>query len=279
MPIGYIHMPAKITDSLSFRSASSASSFRAGTSCPSGRSVRPRCQAAIPSPVTMVMTSIWGRSFWAATVARLEEDTPAITLTLIPVAFSKGSNMLCWNALPQTPPQVAMTTSCATAGATGRPPITATSVRHESASFVMYSLPLGSSDAQEAVEADAALDHERRRHRHPDQRRRDGGDGRVEVPLHVLVDRHRERLHVRPDEEDRHREVVERHDEGEERAGEDAGADDRQRDAPEHVPRPAAQAARRLVERRVVAGERGRHGPHHVGEGDEHVADHDVPEG
>src|SRR6266498_5848711 len=140
MPIGYIHMPAKITDSLSFRSASSASSFRAGTSCPSRRSVRPRCQAAIPSPETMVMTSIWGRSFWAATVARLEEDTPAITLTLIPVAFSKGSNMLCWNALPQTPPQVAMTTSCATAGATGRPPITATSVRHESASFIMDSL-------------------------------------------------------------------------------------------------------------------------------------------
>src|SRR5262249_16426369 len=240
--------------------AMSFRSLRAGTLAASRRSVTPRCQAARPSPETMVMTSICGLSFCAMTVARLVDDTPEMTFTLIPVAFSKGSIMLSLKVLPHAPPHVAITSSCAEAA----PAVTTTtaatsSPRHPSVHpRAMVSPPssglipadgLGPSaaDPDEAVEAHQPLDEQRDDRRHRDQHGRHRGDRRIKVPLHVLVDRHGQQPQIGAEQEDGNREIVERHDEREEAPREQAGADHGRRPPPPDLPRPRAQPHGRLV--------------------------------
>src|SRR6185436_720856 len=83
------------------------------------------------------------------------------------------------------------------------------------------------SPSDESVEADPALGGGEAEAGEHDQHGRDGGDGRIHAVLDGGEDLHGERHLARPQDEDRHRDVVERHDEREERAGGDSRADER----------------------------------------------------
>src|SRR5262245_22843968 len=106
-------------------------------------------------------------------------------------------------------------------------PVT-TAMRLASRSETRVAMVVPSGDrSDEAMEADPALgDREAETGEH-DEHGGDGGDGRVHPVLDGAEDLHGQRHLARSQEKDRDRDVVERHDEGEERPGRHARTNER----------------------------------------------------
>ncbi len=125
----------------------------------------------------------------------------------------------------------------------------------------------------EPVKADPALGGGEAEAGDDDQHGRDGGDGGIHPVLDRGEDLHRQGHLARAQQEDRDRDVVERHDEREQRAGRDSGAHERQRDGEERDRPARAQDAGGALQLRIDALQARHHRPHDVGHGDHHVGE------
>ena len=112
-----------------------------------------------------------------------------------------------------------------------------------------------------------------RTRRHDEERRRDRGDRRVDDLADLLPHLDRERPEPGRGQEDRDDDLVPRGDEGEDRAGEHAGQDDRQRDPPEGPTRVGPQVRRGQLEVPVHRPQAGRHADDDERQGERRVGE------
>ena len=104
--------------------------------------------------------------------------------------------------------------------------------------------------------------------------RRDRGDRRIDREAQIVPHAPRQRHRARAGQEQRHHQLIERGDEGEQRADQHAGPDQRQRDLAERAPRRRAEAERRLLQPPIEAGQAGADAGHHERHGEAGVRQH-----
>src|SRR5262245_15495451 len=164
------------------------------------------------------ITSNGGLPREAISLARLSRGGPSTYCTL-PPRFSISTPISSCTARSQPPPNVATRSvtpskrgSCAAAGTAARRAVKA--ILPNIHRFIVMITPASMATAQQRVDADPLLKQHESAERGHDDGRGHRQQRRVELVVQRLEQQHRERLHVGARQEQRDRQVGERHQEG-----------------------------------------------------------------